>query len=579
MISVIIPYYNASVTIKKCIDSVLSQGYKDFEVIIVNDGSVFDYRINDCRIKLINIPHGGVSRARNIGIEHSKGDYIFFLDADDVLTKDALSTISGIHADLVISGYASQIKTVRWYVSEYLKAPNRNTQLAFAWGKLFKTSIIKENGICFLSMDKHEDTQFVFNYLTYAKTVCFVQGRTVLHVQPETGKGMEEFDASGDREKLLDTIRGIINDDKLINNCRKILCNVDLVRSCRNYKKTLRHPLLTLKATKRYTPIIIFGAGAVGMLLAKECRRRNIRIEAFCDERNISEFGGMRVLSIEETRVLFPSARFLVATADVKAVIEKIHFGKLLYKKTVKLLKNVRAEGYDALCLANCIDANNNHSNKHFMKSLDLMITERCTLKCRDCSNLMQYYKNPKDISAVSVLNDLKGVMEKYTIGEIRVIGGEPFLHHEYEKIIQALENNKKIKRIVIYTNGTVVPTRLVGSKKVFVLITEYKDFSLKIPLVEEHLRSSGVPYQVQKPEWTDCGKIEKHNRTHKENNKIYMDCCSKNLTLSEGKVYPCAFSANLARLGKKIYLGCDYCNGRPFNAQTITPAIQKEAQ
>jgi hypothetical protein len=110
-------------------------------------------------------------------------------------------------------------------------------------------------------------------------------------------------------------------------------------------------------------------------------------------------------------------------------------------------------------------------------------------------------------------------------------------------------------------------------------LITEYKDFSLKIPLVEEHLRSSGVPYQVQKPEWTDCGKIEKHNRTHKENNKIYMDCCSKNLTLSEGKVYPCAFSANLARLGKKIYLGCDYCNGRPFNAQTITPAIQKEAQ
>lgn len=94
--SVIIPVYNKADTIAKSIDSVIAQDYKDFEIVVVNDGStdnirdVLSYYPN---IKVINQPNGGVSVARNTGISHSVGDYICFLDADDLYMPEHLSTL------------------------------------------------------------------------------------------------------------------------------------------------------------------------------------------------------------------------------------------------------------------------------------------------------------------------------------------------------------------------------------------------------------------------------------------------------------------------------------------------------
>ena len=92
MISVIVPAYNAEKTIKKCINSILNQTYNDLEVIVINDGSVDDtekvvktLQEQDCRVKLITIPNGGVSHARNVGIDNASGDYITFVDSDDYI--------------------------------------------------------------------------------------------------------------------------------------------------------------------------------------------------------------------------------------------------------------------------------------------------------------------------------------------------------------------------------------------------------------------------------------------------------------------------------------------------------------
>jgi hypothetical protein len=84
------------------------------------------------------------------------------------------------------------------------------------------------------------------------------------------------------------------------------------------------------------------------------------------------------------------------------------------------------------------------------------------------------------------------------------------------------------------------------------------------------------VAYKVLKPRWTDCGKIKKHYRSKIQLKKMFKECCGRNATLTNGKIYACAFSANLARLG--IFdseASCDYCSGRGLNDKTIEPAIQ----
>lgn len=97
MVSVIIPAYNAEEYIKRAICSVLNQTYTNYEIIVVNDGStdltreiIEEIAKNDNRVRVINTENGGVSRARNIGIEAAKGEFISFLDADDELFPDAL---------------------------------------------------------------------------------------------------------------------------------------------------------------------------------------------------------------------------------------------------------------------------------------------------------------------------------------------------------------------------------------------------------------------------------------------------------------------------------------------------------
>ena len=87
-LSIIIPVYNAEKTIERCINSILNQEFKDFEIILINDGSTdrsgeicSTYVNKDSRIKLYSQSNGGVSSARNVGLREAKGEFIIFIDA------------------------------------------------------------------------------------------------------------------------------------------------------------------------------------------------------------------------------------------------------------------------------------------------------------------------------------------------------------------------------------------------------------------------------------------------------------------------------------------------------------------
>ena len=105
LISVIIPAYNAGKYISKCVDSILQNTYENLEIIIVNDGSKDDTRqvveaVSDSRIRLVEQENGGVSKARNTGLDHARGEYIAFIDADDYVSADYFEKLLAADSDI-----------------------------------------------------------------------------------------------------------------------------------------------------------------------------------------------------------------------------------------------------------------------------------------------------------------------------------------------------------------------------------------------------------------------------------------------------------------------------------------------
>ena len=139
MITVIIPLYNKEKSIAKTINSVIKQSYTDFEIIVVDDGSTDGgvpvvCSFTDSRIRLIKKKNGGVSDARNRGIKEAKGDYLFFLDADDEITNDCFAVLLAAfnnykNADIIFAnsinvhnGHSRKVMTRKsGYISNNLK--------------------------------------------------------------------------------------------------------------------------------------------------------------------------------------------------------------------------------------------------------------------------------------------------------------------------------------------------------------------------------------------------------------------------------------------------------------------------
>lgn len=106
LVSIIIPVYNVEPYLKQCIDSVLKQTYKTIEIIIVDDGSndacpqiCDEYAKMDRRVQVIHKPNGGLSDARNVGVEHAKGAYICFVDSDDMVAEHYVEKLLKICED------------------------------------------------------------------------------------------------------------------------------------------------------------------------------------------------------------------------------------------------------------------------------------------------------------------------------------------------------------------------------------------------------------------------------------------------------------------------------------------------
>ena len=199
MISVIIPVYNVIHYLDECVQSIVGQTCQDWECILVDDGSTDgsgricdEWGKKDGRIRVIHQENGGVSSARNKGMEEAKGDYVVFVDSDDWLGPEHLEKfLDAPQADLVVSGVTqlgtngvnldyrpscNRTFTLNEESLEDFVVLNRKFLLYPPYVKLYKTSILKSNHICF-PIDCHygEDLQFNLKYLQYVETITQVE--------------------------------------------------------------------------------------------------------------------------------------------------------------------------------------------------------------------------------------------------------------------------------------------------------------------------------------------------------------------------------------------------------------------
>ena len=269
-ISVIVPIYNVENYLRRCLDSILAQSYTDYEVWLIDDGSkdsspliCDEYAIRDHRIKVVHQENGGVSKARNAGLEKAQGEFIVFVDADDSLPIDVFEyecSLMEESVDMVMSSYwpINENDTLVKPVDEDEKRLFLNREEAlvmmykpiwvkyqgYLWNKIYRREIIERHHLRFdEKIFFNEDRLFVTQYLCRIKGLVVYSNHVVYHYYLRSGSAMSSL-KSGYNLKFITDIHGYAGMRKAILSIKpsqelKLLARKGILSSYTNIFRTL----------------------------------------------------------------------------------------------------------------------------------------------------------------------------------------------------------------------------------------------------------------------------------------------------------------------------------------------------
>lgn len=204
MVSIIVPLYNVESYVESSLKSAFSQTFEDVEFILVDDCStdntmdvvekMVEKSICRDRIKIVrHKTNSGLSAARNTGMKHARGEYVFFMDSDDELTPDCIEkhyrAIQISDADFTIGNIrleGAKSIHIRAFSDEIIQMPLkisyfRRMWSVSAWNKLFRKSFLEENGLTFQNGLLHEDILWSYNIVLKAKKAAWVKDATYIY--------------------------------------------------------------------------------------------------------------------------------------------------------------------------------------------------------------------------------------------------------------------------------------------------------------------------------------------------------------------------------------------------------------
>lgn len=231
MISVIVPIYNAEKSLSRCVNSILKQSYSDFEIILIDDGSIdsspkiaieYENRYRSI-IKTVIKENEGVAKTRNLGIKIAKGEYIAFIDNDDFIDENYLENlIKNIKDyDIIIGGYRRASLDKVFFTIHATDVPWTKYLITAPWGRIYNRNFLLNNNIEFYSSSIGEDVYFnmkAYSCTNKIKIVDYIGYNWYYNensVSNTNQRGLEDIEQV---IKLLDKIYQLYkNEDMLVN--------------------------------------------------------------------------------------------------------------------------------------------------------------------------------------------------------------------------------------------------------------------------------------------------------------------------------------------------------------------------
>lgn len=374
--------------------------------------------------------------------------------------------------------------------------------------------------------------------------------------------------------------------------------------------------------TKNST-LIVYGTGAVGEIVYHGLTYWGRKPDFFCDhDPDKKMFFNIEVLTPEALKQI-QSAVVIVAFKDfIRSAVGILkeyainEYYSALDLIELKIKEDVLSVGAQEFLVRkrNYSELVDHAEDDDWIcfQHLEFVVTERCTLKCKDCSALVPYFTMPKDLDIIRACDAFDKVLESLDqVVELSVLGGEPLLNKQIYKLIERYDKSNKINSIVIYTNGTVIPDkellRFLRSPKVWVHISDYGKYSSKIYEMSRMLEENRIRYFIRKyDKWQAVGGLEKRSHTKEKLEWMYSRCFkARCYSFYDNKLYCCARASSGAVIGiipdtdyidysvpasmeerkeqlrilinKKYIDACRFCDGMIAGYADVEPAIQME--
>ena len=220
---------------------------------------------------------------------------------------------------------------------------------------------------------------------------------------------------------------------------------------------------------------------------------------------------------------------------------------------------------------------------KVYMDYTELVITTKCSLKCKNCANLISMYEKPYDVDEKLIEQTIKKYFEAIDyVSLFRILGGEPFCNPKLKEYLEYIDYSK-VGKVEIVTNGTIVPKdkevyKIIKKNNVRISISNYGKYSINIDKLINNLKKENIDYVVKNNNdyWYDYGVVKKYNKSKKELEEQFRNCDNRCKSILNGVMYYCPRYSHGYDLGLLKRISGEYVDLIELDTKAIKKAVLK---
>lgn len=320
--------------------------------------------------------------------------------------------------------------------------------------------------------------------------------------------------------------------------------------------------ILYLKESKR--DIIIFGTGRMMTHLVSACQEADISVAGLCDN-NQAVCGQVKynlpIMSLDTIKEKYSNPIFLISIWDkkpqesVSLQLKNNDFNEYYAMQyCVENMSHLKWPSYvkNDIYIYNMQEYKQKNAELLHADNINVFVTEKCSLRCRDCAHFAQFFENPITYKKEDIMEWIDCIDDIFdSVGFLCFMGGEPMLHPDIFELVAYAQTKLSIKCVIITTNGTILPKKEdllnIDKNKFYLTASDYGDVSTKRKELEIILKEENIDYYnpIKNDTWGDCAYIEFQERDVKTLETIYKECHALHcITLVDNKIFRCPFLA-----------------------------------